>query len=71
MTNMQSHKSGNKAIVVLSIICLLMTIIPAFLVFMGVINSDLNKILMLIGTIGWFVTAPFWLNPKKEDEASV
>lgn len=59
----------NKIATGISIVCLLLTIVPSILVFMGVITSDLNKILMLCGTIGWFATAPFWMNPKKEEDS--
>ena len=42
-----------------SILGLLLTGIPAFLVFAQQIDLDTNKWLMLIGTIVWFVSAPF------------
>lgn len=64
---MKSDNPKTKIATGISILCLLMTIVPSFLVFMGLITSDLNKILMLCGTIGWFATAPFWMNAKKEE----
>ena len=68
---MKNDKKKNKGIIIISVLCLLMTIIPAFLVFMGIITSDLNKLLMLIGTIGWFITAPYWMNRKNEEDIPV
>lgn len=56
-------------IIIISIISLLLTIIPAFLVFAGMITLEMNKTLMLIGTLGWFITAPLWMNKKEEEEA--
>jgi hypothetical protein len=47
---------------VISYIALALTIIPSFLVFNGTSTLETNKMLMLIGTIIWFVTAPIWMN---------
>ena len=49
---------------IVSLIGLLATIIPSFLVFGGVITLDSNKVLMMIGTLLWFISAPFWMNKK-------
>ncbi len=49
---------------IVSIIGLIATIVPSFLVFWGVITLDSNKVLMIIGTLLWFSTAPFWMNKK-------
>jgi len=49
---------------ILSFIGLIMTLVPSFLVFNGTISLDMNKWLMLLGTILWFVTAPLWMNKK-------
>ena len=51
---------------ILSYIGLLLTVVPSFLVFAGVIELSFHKILMLIGTLLWFGTAPFWLNKSEE-----
>jgi len=51
---------------ILSYIGLGLTLIPSILVFHGDISGDQNKYLMMVGTILWFVTAPFWMNKKKE-----
>ena len=53
---------------IVSYICLLLTLVPSFLVFMGEITLETNKNLMLAGTIGWFISAPFWMNKKEEEE---
>jgi hypothetical protein len=56
-----------KLLVLVSIGSLLLTLIPAFLVISNIISLEMNKNLMLIGTLGWFLTAPYWMN-KKTDE---
>lgn len=43
-----------------------LTLIPSFLVFTGNISFDSSKILMFIGTIIWFASAPGWMNKIKE-----
>ena len=45
---------------------LLLTVVPSFLVFSGTIPWERHALLMLIGTLLWFGTAPFWM---KKDEA--
>lgn len=45
-----------------SYIGLLLTLIPSLLVFAGSIDLDSGKILMLVGTIIWFLSAPSWMN---------
>jgi len=52
-------------LIILSIIGLGLTVFPSFLVFVGVIEFELNIVLMTIGTVLWFVTAPFWINKEK------
>ena len=49
---------------IVSLIGLLATIVPSFLVFAEIITLDTNKLLMIIGTILWFVSVPFWMNKK-------
>jgi hypothetical protein len=51
---------------VISFVGLVLTIVPAFLVFFQRMELQQNKNLMFIGTIMWFVTAPFWMKHKKE-----
>jgi len=50
----------------ISYISLALTLIPSFLVFTGNISLDSGKLLMLIGTIVWFVSAPSWMNKVEE-----
>jgi hypothetical protein len=52
---------------ILSALGLIMTLVPSFLVFNGFMTLDMNKWLMLLGTILWFVTAPFWMNKNATD----
>ena len=47
-----------------SLIGLLATIVPSFLVFADVITLEMNNLLMMFGTILWFISAPFWMNKK-------
>jgi hypothetical protein len=49
----------------ISILCLLLSIVPSLLVYFQTITPEANKALMLIGTIGWFITAPFWMNKQQ------
>jgi len=52
---------------ILSFIGLILTVVPSFMVFSGSITLDMHKWLMLIGTLVWFFTAPFWMNKKAVD----
>ena len=52
---------------ILSYLGLVMTIVPAFLVFFGIIGMEENKRIMAVGMLVWFVTAPFWMNKKEEE----
>lgn len=58
-----------KTMFILSILCLLLTLLPSFFVYLQLISLETNKTLMLIGTIGWFITASYWMNNDKEVEA--
>lgn len=55
---------------IISMICLALTLLPSFLVFMGHISLETNKNLMLAGTIGWFLTAPYWMNQKQKNPSA-
>ncbi|MBO8130033.1 MAG: hypothetical protein H0Z29_00785 [Candidatus Marinimicrobia bacterium] len=50
---------------ILSFAGLILTVIPSFFVFAGIISLEVNKNLMIIGTILWFATSPFWINKEK------
>lgn len=38
-----------------------LTVIPAFMVFFGTISWETHALLMVVGALLWFATAPFWL----------
>jgi high-affinity Fe2+/Pb2+ permease len=44
-----------------SVLGLLLTVVPAFLVLNGRIAWDLHAQLMIAGMILWFASAPFWM----------
>jgi hypothetical protein len=39
-----------------------LTVVPAFLVFAGSIEWRTHAMLMMVGALLWFVTAPFWMH---------
>ncbi|MBD3374122.1 hypothetical protein GF406_03725 [candidate division KSB1 bacterium] len=45
---------------------LALTVTPSFLVFLGTIDLSTHKTLMLVGTLMWFLTVPFWMGEEKE-----
>ncbi len=49
----------------ISYIGLGLTAIPCFFVLTGKIDIDFYKQLMLIGTVIWMLTAPFWIFEKE------
>ncbi len=53
---------------IISCFGLVLTIIPAMLVFKGVIDIKVHYHLMIVGMIMWFGTAPFWMKGKSLDE---
>jgi hypothetical protein len=53
-----------KILQILSVIGLIVTIAPSFLVFYDVIPLETSKILMILGAFLWFGSAPFWMNKK-------
>jgi hypothetical protein len=56
-----------KILIIISFIGLVLTLLPSFLVFANAISWDTYLLLMNVGTIMWFVSAPFWM--EKKDEA--
>lgn len=52
------------ALQIISATGLVLTIIPSMLVAAQVMESGQNKMLMLVGTILWFATVPFWMRKK-------
>jgi hypothetical protein len=55
---------SRRILMVISFASLALTIVPSFLVFLQEIGMEQNKTLMLIGTVGWFVTAPYWMKKQ-------
>lgn len=55
---------------IFSLIGFCLTIAPSFLVYLGMMDLSTNKLLMLIGTIAWFCSAPFWMNKKEKLETT-
>jgi predicted membrane channel-forming protein YqfA (hemolysin III family) len=51
---------------ILSFIGLGLTILPSVLVLTRTIDMELNKTLMMVGTLLWFGTVVFWMNKKKK-----
>jgi len=51
---------------ILSFIGLGFTILPSVLVLTRTIDMELNKSLMMLGTILWFGTVVFWMNKDKK-----
>lgn len=51
---------------VVSFLGLGLTVIPAFLVFGGQATWDTHALLLGIGTLIWFASAPFWMRPESE-----
>ncbi len=56
-----------------SFVALATTIIPAVLFLTDSVDLGQVKLLMLIGTIGWFVATPLWMGkaPTIDDEVVV
>lgn len=51
----------------ISLLGLLLTIVPSILVFVNILPMQDNFNLMIVGTIFWFGSAPFWMKSKKMD----
>lgn len=52
----------------ISLAGLVLTVVPAFLVFAGTLTWSQHATLMVIGTVLWFATAPFWM--RSDDRAT-
>jgi len=59
----------NYLLKIISFIGLGLTIIPSILVLIGKIDLEMNKNIMIVGTILWFGSVPFWINKNEEEEA--
>lgn len=51
---------------ILSFIGLGLTILPSVLVLTRTIDMELNKTLMMVGTLLWFGTVVFWINKNEK-----
>lgn len=51
---------------ILSFIGLGLTILPSVLVLTRTIDMELNKTLMMVGTLLWFGTVVFWMNKNEK-----
>jgi high-affinity Fe2+/Pb2+ permease len=61
-------KTYHIIIQLISYLGLALSVVPGFLVFFGKMEFESYKIWILIGTILWFVSAPFWINKKGMNE---
>jgi uncharacterized membrane protein len=55
----------DKILKLLSVIGLILSLVPAFLTFYRAISFEQYTLLLLIGSILWFTTAPSWINKKQ------
>jgi predicted histidine transporter YuiF (NhaC family) len=51
---------------IISYIALIVLIVPPVLVYLQKMELDTCKHWMLVGTIGWFALAPFWMDRKAQ-----
>lgn len=51
---------------IISVAGLLLTVVPSFMVFAGDLNLETHKTLAFIGTILWFLSAPFWMKSTSD-----
>lgn len=51
----------------LSLVGLLLTIVPALLVYLGSMKIEQHYLLMLLGTFVWFLSTPFWMLKKRKE----
>ena len=50
---------------IISFLGLGLTVVPAFLVFAGSIDWRTHAVLMMIGALLWFLSAPFWMHGER------
>jgi multisubunit Na+/H+ antiporter MnhG subunit len=48
----------------LSTLGLILTAVPSVLYFLGEISQGTSHLMMILGMIFWFISAPFWINSK-------
>ena len=54
---------------IISLSGLALTIVPSFLVFKGVIEMNTHFILMVVGLVLWFSSAPFWMKSQSLEDS--
>lgn len=54
----------NKILPIISFGALALLTVPAFLFLAGTLTLDSVKLAMLVATIVWYVTTPFWMEKK-------
>jgi hypothetical protein len=57
----------NLLLKIISYLALAGTIVPSLLVFFGDLDNQMNKSIMAVSMVIWFVTAPFWINEKTDE----
>jgi hypothetical protein len=58
----------NTILKIISYLALAGTIIPSLLVFFGDMDIQVSKNIMAASMVVWFVSAPFWINRKADEE---
>jgi hypothetical protein len=53
---------------IISYLALAGTILPSLLVFFGDMDIEGSKNVMAVSMVVWFVSAPFWINKKTDEE---
>lgn len=53
---------------IISYLALAGTIMPSLLVFFSEMDIQTNKNIMAVSMVVWFVSAPFWINKKTDEE---
>jgi hypothetical protein len=54
---------------VVSFLGLVLTVVPAFLVFGGVVSWGTHATAMLVGVLLWFGSAPVWLGSRSGESS--
>jgi len=57
----------NKILMLISYLGLLLVFIPAVMYLSGSIEKSSMMTTMLVGTVLWFVTVPFWMGKQSSD----
>jgi hypothetical protein len=48
---------------------LALTLLPSFAVFRGSLSLEAFKVVVLVGSVLWLGTAPFWINRDRGEES--